>query len=113
MFQIKTNLKANCHPQVDHAEVHQTCVSVRYLLNVLDTVSSYNRRTTQSTDEDMNVLVKQIRELGILWRRHDLSCTPKFYIAECHFAPAMKKLRVLELFSEESIGRTHHEVFIL
>ena len=61
----------------------------------------------------MDVLVEKIRELGILWRRHGLSCTPKFHIAECHFVPAMKKLRVLGLFSEESIERTHHEAFIL
>ena len=60
MLKIETNLKANCHPQVDHAEVHQKCVSVRDLLKVLNTVSSYTKRTTQSTDEDMDALVEKL-----------------------------------------------------
>ena len=56
MSKIENNLKANYHPQVNHAEVHQKCVSVRDLLRVLNTVSSYTKRTTQSTDEYMDVL---------------------------------------------------------
>ena len=59
MSQIETNLKSNCHPQVNHAEVHQKCVSVRDLLRVLNTVSSYTKRTTQSTDENIDVLVEK------------------------------------------------------
>ena len=39
--------------------------------------------------------------------------TPKFHIAKCHFVEAMEKYRVLGLFSEEAIERTHHEVSVL
>ena len=60
MSKIETNLKSNCHPQINHAEVHQKCVSVRDLLRVLNNVSSYTKRTTQPTDEDMDVLVEKL-----------------------------------------------------
>ena len=42
-----------------------------------------------------------------------MSVTPKFHILECHIVDAMKKHRVLGLFSEEAIERTHHEANVL
>ena len=59
------------------------------------------------------MLSLKIKELGHLWREHGLPVTPKFHIAECHFVQAMEKYRVLGLFSEEAIERTHHEASIL
>ena len=39
--------------------------------------------------------------------------TPKFHIVECHIDDAIKKFRVLGLFSEGTIKRTHYEVNVL
>ena len=113
MHSIADNLKNNCHREVDQHDIESKYDSVKSILKVLNTISSYTKRTKQLNDEDLDVLRLKIKELGHLWRKHGLPVTPKFHIAECHFVQAMEKYRVLGLFSEEAIERTHHEASVL
>jgi len=113
MHKIECNLKENCHATVDHTEIKDKCDSIKRILLVLNSISSYTKRTAQLSDEDLRVLELKVRELSILWRKHGMSVTPKFHILECHIVDAMKKHRVLGLFSEEAIERTHHEANVL
>ena len=113
MQKIEDNLKQNCHADVDHSEIEQKCASVKKILLVLHTISSYTKWTTTLSSDDIKVLQQKVTELSILWRAQGLSVTPKFHIVECHIVDAIKKYRVLGLFSEEAIERTHHEANVL
>ena len=90
MGKIKTNLKENCHETVDHNEIEVYCESVRKILLVLNSISSYTKRTTPLCDDEINVLERKVKELSILWRKNGMSVTPKFHILECHVVDAIK-----------------------
>ena len=113
MMKIAGRLKANCHADVSHAEIDKKCTSITSILKVLNSISSYTKRTKPLTDNDIDVLDLKVGELSTLWRQHGMNVTPKFHILECHIVDAMKKHRVLGLFSEEAIERTHHEAKVL
>ena len=109
MTTIACRLKSNCHANVSHAQIDKKYMHITSVLKVLNSISSYTKRTKPPTDDDSDVLELKVGELSTLWRQHGMNVTPKFHILECRIFDAMTKHRVLGLFSEEAIERTHHE----
>ena len=100
MDKIGSNLKQNCHATVVHSDIEKKCASVKKILLVLNTISSYTKRAKVLSDDDIILLRRKVKELGKLWRDDGLSVTPKFHILECHYIDVITKYRVLGLFSE-------------
>ena len=85
MDKIESNLKQNCHATVVHSDIEKKCASVKKILLVLNTISSYTKRAKVLSDDDIILLRRKVKELGKLWRDDGLIATPKFHILECHY----------------------------
>ena len=81
-------------------------IAMKEIMSVLDLVVSIMREQRSHTKEECDDFGKICRYLGMLWRTHGLSVTPKIHILECHVPAFMLKFG-RPLFGEDSIERLH------
>jgi hypothetical protein len=86
-------------------QIEGLIIAMREIMSALDLAVSIMREQRSHTKEECDDFGKICRYVGMLWRMHGLSVTPKIHILECHVPAFMSKFG--RLFGEDSIERLH------
>ena len=66
MTNFECSLKATCHTAVNYVEIDDKYMSITSMHRVLNSISSYSKRTIPLSDDDINMLEFKLGELNTL-----------------------------------------------